>query len=147
MDSTEYIDVSDTDMEEPVSLTSVEINRLADRLVELQDRAEQRFQRFMRLTPDLTSEDVFDQGFGDQREDPVRTNDDNNQAPNSSVEVNTSQANRDDHDNQENNNNENYHPLNVVISPREFIPSEQFPEKITHLESFLIRGENLRARI
>ena len=102
-----------------MSLTSDEINRLADRLVELQDRAEQRLQRFIRHNPDLTSEDVFDQGFGDQREDPLRTNDDNNQAPNSSMEVNTNQTNRDDNDNQEHNNNENYQPLNVVISPRE----------------------------
>ena len=66
LDSTDYIDVSETDTEEPFSLTCDEINCLADRLVELQDRAQQRLQWLNRHNPDLTSEDVFDQGFGNE---------------------------------------------------------------------------------
>ena len=147
LDSSECIDVSDTDMEEPISLNSEEINLLAQRLVELQDRADQRYHKIMRLTPDLTAEDVFDQGFGDPSEMTSPVDENSDQVPNASIEVNVSQNTENDCGDQENDNDEIFQSLNVVIHPSEFIPSERFPASITHLESFVIIGDSLRSRI
>ena len=147
LDSSECIDVSDTDMEEPISLNSEEINLLAQRLVELQDRADQRYHKIMRLTPDLTAEDVFDQGFGDPTEMTSPVDESSDQVPNASIEINVSQNTQSDHGDQGNDNDEIFQSLNVAIQPREFIPIERFPENVTHLESFVIIGDSLRSRI
>ena len=146
-DPSEYIDVSNTDTEELVSLNSNEINRLVQRLAELQEINDRRYHRIMRLTPDITTEDVFDQGFGDQTQITLPVAESSDQVPNASVEINVSQNTHSDNEVQGNDDNEVFQSLNVVIQPREFIPIERFPESVTHLESFVLIGDNLRSRI
>merc|ERR1712041_27091 len=91
-DSSEYLDVSGTDEVELISLNSAEINRLAQRLVELQVRSDQRYHDIMRLNTDLSAEDVFDQGFEDPSGVTPQVDRNSDKAPNASREVNVNQT-------------------------------------------------------
>merc|ERR1711895_67965 len=119
-DPSEYTEVSNTENEDLASLNSNEVDRFVRRLAELQEINDQRYHGIMRLTPNITTEDVFDQGFEDQTQTelPVTVNED--QEPNASVEVNVSQNTHDDNEVHGDDNSEIFQSLGVVIQPREF---------------------------